>query len=365
MVTYGSISPSMEDIQKLQKKEISERDKLEQKRIDCEARGGYWDSQNKVCLAQAPTSSYNIKDLGNLPTASKPGETKTTETPITQTEVKPTGPEYIRDQDTGRITGVRMPDGRIIQNLTPSEVNSIVNSYNMQTQAPAGASPLGTAERNLKAGMQAQQLQQQVGQFQETPVSPTGIDYGEAATTGIINSIPRALSLAATGAGIGLVGGGGVGSAVPILGTTVGAGAGAAIGATVGFVGSISSSIISNMRDQRTDTVNAQKRVLDEGKQTMKDWITLASADPGNSAYYLSQYNKVSSQINSAYRQMQLDTRYDIAKFETALPDLAEFEAFYSPGGERDTLDDEMRNALLTPGSPEYQMLELTNRRKQ
>jgi hypothetical protein len=61
---------------------------------------------------------------------------------------------------------------------------------------------------------------------------------------------------------------------------------------------------------------------------------------------------------------MKLDTNRDVAKFETALPDLAEFEAFYSAGGERDTLDLDMQNALLSPVSAEYKILELAQRRQ-
>ena len=125
----------------------------------------------------------------------------------------------------------------------------------------------------------------------------------------------------------------------------------------------MASSMTSNLASQRRDTTTAQQRVLDEGKQTMKDWATLAEADPTNKAKYLAEYNKVSAQIDQAYRQMKLDTTRDVAKFETALPNLAEFEAFYAAGGERDTLDIEMRNALLTPSNVEYNVIELANRR--
>ncbi|KKL94853.1 hypothetical protein LCGC14_1860580, partial [marine sediment metagenome] len=50
--------------------------------------------------------------------------------------------------------------------------------------------------------------------------------------------------------------------------------------------------------------------------------------------------------------------------FETALPNLAEFETFYSTGGERDSLNNEMRNALIAPVPEGYDLFELTVRRK-
>ena len=107
------------------------------------------------------------------------------------------------------------------------------------------------------------------------------------------------------------------------------------------------------------------KRVLDEGNQTLQDWVTLARSDPANKAFYLAQYNKQLAQIDQAHRQMKLDTSRDLAKFETALPNLAEFDSFYSVGGERDALNEEMRNALLTVSPENYNMLELAHRRQQ
>ena len=205
---------------------------------------------------------------------------------------------------------------------------------------------------------ESQRLAAQIGQFAPTPIEPTGLDFGEALTSGVVDAIPNALKLAATGAGVGLTAGLAGGPAAPIT-----VPAGAAVGAVAGFVGGISSGIISSFKGQRRDTTTAQQRVLDEGKQTMKDWATMAEADPANRAFYLSEYNKVAAQIDAAYRQMKLDTSRDLAKFETALPNLAEFEAFYAAGGERDVLEIEMRNALISPSSPEYKLMELAQRR--
>ena len=112
-----------------------------------------------------------------------------------------------------------------------------------------------------------------------------------------------------------------------------------------------------NRYDQSNSTASAYPENNSGGNQTID------VDDPANKAQYLAEYNKVSSQIDAAYRQMKLDTSRDAAKFETALPNLAEFESFYAEGGERDTLDIEMRNALLTVSPENYNMLELSNRR--
>jgi len=209
----------------------------------------------------------------------------------------------------------------------------------------------------------AAELGQQVGQIDPTTgLTETPRDLGEAAAAGITSAIPRALSLAVTagggafaGAKIGVLGGAAAGPG--------GALAAGAIGAAAGFVAGITSGIISNMRSQRTDNTNAQKRVLDEGKQTLNDWVTLARADPGNRAFYLTQFNIQLSLIQQAHTQMIIDTRGDLFKFENAVPDLAEFEAFYSVGGERDFVVNEMRVALGAPSSVEFDFLSLAQRR--
>ena len=92
----------------------------------------------------------------------------------------------------------------------------------------------------------------------------------------------------------------------------------------------------------------------------------MAAADPTNGARYLGLYNQQAAQIDQAYSQMKLDTIRDRTKLETSLPNLAEFESFYSIGGERDALNLDMQLGLSGGLSQEivnYRMLDLTNRR--
>ena len=218
---------------------------------------------------------------------------------------------------------------------------------------------LGLKPTRFQAQQQAEsnRLGGQVGQFSQLGLSEAPLqDTGQAITQGLVSSIPRALSMAGAGAAIGAAEGSFV---VPGVGTV----AGAAIGAAAGFASSMASSVISEFKGQRTDTINAQKRVLDEGKQTMNDWVTLAEADPANRSYYLNQFNQVAQQIDQAYRQMKFDTQRDVAQFEKALPDLAEFESFYANGGEFDVLNQDMKFALGAQAPPEYKMMELYQRR--
>lgn len=222
--------------------------------------------------------------------------------------------------------------------------------------AYGGAYAKGIQEK--QAAFEAQQLARQVGQFQQLGVEPTRLDVGQAATQGIVGAIPKALGFAATGAAAGALGGTAV---LPGVGTA----GGAVIGAVAGFVSGLASSMISNFKSQRTDTTKAQKRVLDEGKQNLNDWATLAAADPANRALYIKNFNQQLALIDQAYRQMKLDTSRDVAKFETALPELAEFEAFYMAQGERDYLVAKMYQSLGVMQDPDYsyQLQELATRR--
>ena len=311
----------------------------------CRARGGIWHSDRGVCVMPKDEDKEEEKQSSGGGSFSEKSLGKVT----------PTTPEITLDKE-GNQVGITLPDGRFFGGLSQDDVQQIAAAQLEKTTLPAGTTQVGTAQRAADVQAQGQQLAGQVGQGAELGVSPTGLDVGEAAIAGVVGAIPRALGLAATGAAVGAAGG-------TAIAPGVGTAAGAAIGAAAGFVSGLASSMIGNFKSQRTDTTTAQQRVLDEGKQTLKDWATLAKNDPANRASYLAEYNKQSSQINQAYRQMKLDTSRDFAKFETALPNLAEFESYYSAGGERDILDIEMRNALLTPVPEGYDLYELDYRR--
>lgn len=317
---------------------------IEKRQRECEAKGGTWDSEKNVCILPEPEPKPEPKPE-----------------PVTPPRVDPTTPETFTDPNTGRASGITLPDGRTFLGLSPEEVDLIAMQQQQRTARPEGTAPVGTAQALSDAAFRGEQLAGQVGQFQQLGVSPTGVDIGEALTAGVVDSIPSAIKLAGQfGVGAAAIGGA---ATAPAGG--VGAIPAAAVGAAVGFVAGITGGMISNFKSQRRDTTTAQQRVLDEGKQNMKDWATLAKSDPANKAFYLAEYNKQSAQIDQAYRQMKLDVSEDAAKFETALPNLAEFEAFYSAGGERDTLNLEMQNSLLAQSPPNYDMVELAYRRRE
>jgi len=349
--TFGQgtiITDPQESFRKDQEAAKAERNKRE--RAKCLSAGGTWDDVTGTCSLplQRETDPAAIK------------------APVPET------PEQVAPKT---VSAAENPKGYPV--ITDAQGNQIIQTPELFEQGKLELERIRAAQGGVgaAAGVEARRIQQEqlaagqqlaggVGQFGELGVSPTGLNTGAALAAGLTDAIPSAIKQAGLVAGGGAALGGAIGTAGGPLGTGGGAVLGAAIGGAAGFVSSLSSSMISDFKGQRRDTTTAQQRVLDEGKQTMKDWATLAKNDPANKANYLAQYNQVSAQIDQAYRQMKLDTSQDLAKFETALPNLAEFEAFYAAGGERDTLDIEMRNSLLAVSPPNYEMIELAYRRR-
>lgn len=336
-----------------EEKRIKESNQTPRER--CIARGGFWDEQTGQCLLQKP----------DVLTEAAQEQAEQTNESVVQAE------EQRRLQEQERVKALTAQGQSFI---TDEQGNVSLVSEQDPNQARADVLRLQegrlTAEQQAQAALfqqQGQQLAGQVGQFQSLGVGgPTPLDLEEIRNQALIGSIPRAISLAGGGAITGAVFGGKAGAAAgtavaPGLGTT----GGAAIGAAAGFVGGLASGVISNIRAQKRDVVQGQLRVLTDGKQNLQDIASLAKADPANRALYLSEFNIQLAQIEQAYEQLQLNVRSDPAKFEQAVPELAEFEFFYSPGGERNILVNEMQVSLSQPTTGEYEFLELVNRRGQ
>lgn len=314
----------------------------------CRINGGTWDAQTQTCLYLNGKKDPNKINIPSTDSSNPP-------------LVDATGIETFTNSKTGRAGGVTLPDGRTFLGLSPEDVQTVATGEQEREARPLGTNAVGTAQSQSNASFRGEQLTGQVGQFDELGTSPTGLDTGEALTTATINSIPSAIRMAGQFGTAGAVLGA---TAAPVTGG-LSIAAGAAIGAGVGFVSGIASGMIGSYKSQRTDTTTAQQRVLDEGKQNLNDWATLAASDPANKEKYLSEYNRQAALIDQAYRQMKLDTSRDLGKFETALPNLAEFETYYSFGGEKAALDLKMRMSLASQSPPNYNMLELGYRRRE
>jgi len=350
----------------IKKAEQKARLSVEAKRQACQAKGMFWDAATQTC------NEKPVIDVGEAITEFQEEPERGKRGP---SALPPAGTiEASTTRGEGGATQITLPDGRtFLAKLSNEDIQSIARGEQRRAAFASGQpqgqglgqgvggtiQPIGAAQTQIEQQIEAERLGRQLGQFGQLSISPTGLDVGEAAITGIVDAIPRALGLAA-GAATAV----GIGTAATGAGLPIAAPLALAVGAAT-FVGSVGASIFRNFKEQRTDTTTAQQRVLDEGKQNLNDWATLAASDPVNRGIYVARFNQQLALIAQAYRQMKLDTSRDIAKFETALPNLAEFETFYNLQGERDYLVARMRLSLSVSQDPEfiYQMQELSDRR--
>ncbi len=289
--------------------------------LSCEAKGGRWDPNTKTCIL--PLDSPPIEGGGGRPVVFK---------------------------DTGKVSDKGRPLGFAIDAREDPAL--------AQQQAIERGQQEITAEGRALA---EQGFETQPSPTEESPGLVPGVSLQEAGIVAVRDGVPRALTLAGGAAVAGATIGLAAGPAAPVVSPTLAIAAGA-----VTFIGSISASMLSNMNSQRTDDVNAQQRVLDEGKQTLNDWVTMAAADPTRRQEARFQFQQQLQLIQDAHVQMVTDTNGDLAKFETAIPNLAEFNTFYSGGGERDALESDMDRALrgqMTPAEVNFRMMELAGRR--
>jgi len=353
------------------------------KRLQCEAIGGTWDEESQTCIYKEYDFSkglLNQPEVEKSPPIPKGGEALKLpkgegEKIPTPPKLKQTEPEIFTDE-TGKPTGVILPDGREFFGLSTTEVTNIVNQYNEQRTLPQGSSLVGSAGNRREVARQAQLLGGQVGQFQQLGVAASEFDELRALRDTALRAIPQAL-----GAGLLLetfgrgsatpaaVGGGGrraLGTNPRALGTNpraVRAAAQAGGIATVAkanpylLVGTIAaalvSSFVSSYKEQRREMAENPNMVLTDGKSNLMDAVSFAAGDPANRPLAVAQFNQQLALIDQAYRQLKLDNSRDILRFENNIDKVVDFEFFYSEGGERDQLRNMMFEALqINPNDP-------------
>ena len=240
---------------------------------------------------------------------------------------KPTvgAPTVIRDQDTGRISGVKIGD-RTLLDLSEEDVAAILGQ-----QAPQ-PTPAGALEAtDVLQQQQAQQLAGQVAPLLPGAVAPTSpIDIQQALTAGAATAVPGAVGGAAVGAIAGGVG------AVPLAG--------------VGAIGGFITGVVSNLRSQRAGQITAEKFNLQKSEQNMRTLITSVNqgGDPVEATDF---FNAQLVRIDQAHSKLKQETQSDLNKFlgKDGTPELEKFENFYSFGGSKDVLVGQFTQAIISP----------------
>jgi len=265
-------------------------------------------------------------------------------------------PEIFRDEKTGNLSGIEI-NGKTYLGLSPEEIRAMVEADKKNKELPQGTQEVGTQRAAEEQAQQQQQAAEQVGANPllssiEATQQPSQVDTGQVVRAGLGAAIPKILG--ATGAGA--VGGAVIGGSA---GLGVGAVPGAIVGGIAGLIGGIYSAVIGNIKKQKTDNFNAQKKVLTDGRNNLNKLATLAKADPANSMKYAEAFNQQAAKIAEAHSQLQLDVRssYTGLTSDDATQQLQAFENFYTAGGQYEILKTKMQLAIM--GGQLDPMLEL------
>lgn len=249
--------------------------------------------------------------------------------------------------ETGRLAGATLPDGRTFLGLSPDEVRKL-----SKQQADIAATPEGAVEASKAAAQREQaalgaELAGQVGQIDPAIVAAAqaqGVDYEQALKSGAAGILPSLVGGAAggavLGAGVGAVGGAGVG-AIP----------GAVIGGVGGALSGLTRGILSNLKGQTGDTIKAKGDALSKRKTALKALIQDTNQNPSNAATNLELFNIQLALIEKDFAALNLETQRDLNLYlgQDGTPKLMEYEVFYSVGGARDFYIRDMQTALLNP----------------
>ena len=302
-------------------------DRINRNRILCINSGGQWDPVSKTCSFTPIGTEKGITE-GLLPPA--PEEQSPS--------VDPTTPETFRDPETGRTSGITLPDGRTFLGLGPGDVEKIAGEQQARAAQPAGTAPVGTAQRQADEQFRIQQQIAQLGQVGIlTEVQQAKINKSQAALAGGVGTL--------AGIATGVIGG-------ALIGGKVGAIAGVpgiAIGVTLGAIGGFITGYISNVKKQQAGEIRAAEIELTSARKIMRGMAELARQDPSRAEDYKNLYNAQLTRVRQARRQLKAEVTGDLNSFmEDGRDNLAKFDIFLTE--EAPFYADKIEVALLTGG---------------
>jgi len=298
----------------------------------------------------------NMQGQGIIP---KPGEFP--KPPKPKEEVKPvtpapipvppklTAPEVFRDQDTGKLSGITLPNGNTFLGLKPSEVKSFNESWQSDTQLPQGTQEAGTAQAQADRQARNQELLKLGEQGLLTPeeldalnIQEAPVDWSQAGTAGAAGALPGlaglGVGLALSATGVGAIAG------IPLAAVSAISIAGAITGILLGMK--------SNIAKQQSGEIAKTTDILIAAKTNMKAAVTIVSKDPKQADAAIEIYYEQLREVQKAERKLQKETQGDLNKFmEDGTEDLSDFTLFLAPGGYADIKKMQLEQAL-NKGAP-------------
>ena len=266
-----------------------------------------------------------------------------TETPETQTQI--TTPEIIRDEETGKPSGVKLPDGQTFLGIDQDEINAKVNKYTSERALPEGSVVAGTARIAAEDMRRKIALAKTVGMIDFATASQLdeeGLNVKEYLAAGIQGiNIKQAVTAAAAGAYAGGA------AAIPTGGLSVAGGAALAGGGSL--VLDFFNDVRVNMKDQRKDLVTTKTtKNLKQRKTAMTNYITAANANPADAESFVLSYNIEKSLVLKDYNTLLRESEPNLEFWGSdATPQLVEYKLFIQ--SVQPSLDIKMDQAVLKP----------------
>lgn len=297
--------------------------------------------QNPFVMPQSP---FNPKPL-------------TGTSPATNLEDKPLQqPEFFRDSQTGSLSGIVTPQGKVFLGMSPEQVQSYGEAIRRRTTPPIGMEQVGTQSEQIREQQRMTELAGKIGMdaTQQGIMGPGAIgqappvDMQQALLSGGMDAITGGAALgglkllfggAATAAGAGAVKG-------SVLGPK-GIVAGVVIGAAAGFI----NGAIRNIASQKTGDISGLRTNLAQNEKVMREAIAFINLDPANAEQYVDVYNQAKNKIVQDYGTLNMMTQQKLSlalsKDGTAVK--YRYESFLSEAGMGQMLD---QKAALSIGSP-------------
>ena len=298
-----------------------EKQKTEKQK--CEDQGGTWDEATKTCIL-----------------------VKKEQQPDTTEQAPKVDPalETFSSSETGRASGITLPDGRTFLGLSPEEVQQVATGEQERIARPEGTAPVGTAQKQADQQFQFQQSLSQLGKVDPTTlelqkIQQAGIDWGQAWTAGTMGSAPSIVQTAAAGAVGGALAGGGTPASIGL----------AVIGAAV----AVWRGMQSNIKEQQRGEIGATSADLQAGQLKMRQFAMAASRDPYHADYYIQLYNNEKASLFISQRQLQTEVTGNLNKWmDDGRVQLAKYNDFLKQDGIANTVYENKLRISLQMGVP-------------
>lgn len=251
-------------------------------------------------------------------------------------------PQIIRDQDTGKVTGLTLPSGKSFLGIGEKETRFLASKEAEKRATPPGAVEAGDVAK-----------QQQEAEF----TSLLTENLGNVKLTGDVErdkiSQEQAIKSALADAGIGLAGGAAVGAVAGTPAGGVGAVPGAAIGAAAGALGGFIRGYKNNLKEQRQDIIKGEAQNLMKNEQNLLKISMLANrvTDIDQKVELLDMFNEGMSIMDEDYERLTLETNSSLTDWlgQDGHKQLEKYITFNNPGGMREILLFQMKMAMQNP----------------